>query len=79
MCNSFGAGLSSACVVDIGHKMTSIACIDEGVSVPKSRYVIVIVLFTEQSIFEIWWIQHSGSIVLAIKKLHKSLLSLSVL
>ncbi|KAI8335459.1 hypothetical protein BC941DRAFT_453837 [Chlamydoabsidia padenii] len=36
-CATFGAGVSSACVVDIGAQTTSIACIDEGVPMVDSR------------------------------------------
>lgn len=35
---TYGAGISSACVVDIGAKITSIACVDEGLVVADSRY-----------------------------------------
>ncbi|GMM31599.1 Arp8 protein [Martiniozyma asiatica (nom. inval.)] len=34
---SFGSGLSTACIVDIGAHSTSIACIDEGVVLEHSR------------------------------------------
>ncbi|KAK7056412.1 Actin-like protein arp8 [Paramarasmius palmivorus] len=34
---TFGAGISSACVVDIGAKTTSIACVDEGLVIPDTR------------------------------------------
>jgi len=34
---SYGAGLSSACIVDIGHQRTTIACIDDGIVIPQSR------------------------------------------
>ena len=34
---TFGAGLQSACVVDIGHNATSICCVDDGVSLPQTR------------------------------------------
>lgn len=33
----FSAGMSSACLVDIGAQMTSITCIDEGLVVAESR------------------------------------------
>jgi actin-related protein 8 len=39
LCAAFGAGLSTACVVDIGAVKTSIACVDEGQVVPDTRYV----------------------------------------
>ncbi|KAK2463573.1 hypothetical protein APHAL10511_004324 [Amanita phalloides] len=34
---TYGAGISNACVVDIGAKVTSIACVDEGMVIPDSR------------------------------------------
>ncbi|KAF8825768.1 hypothetical protein HHX47_DHR6000233 [Lentinula edodes] len=34
---TYGAGISTACVVDIGAKTTSIACVDEGLVVADSR------------------------------------------
>ncbi|KAJ3721126.1 actin-related protein [Lentinula raphanica] len=34
---TYGAGISSACVVDIGSKTTSIACVDEGLVIADSR------------------------------------------
>ncbi|KAG8756654.1 actin-like protein arp8 [Ceratobasidium sp. 428] len=37
LCAAFGAGLSTACVVDIGAAKTSIACVDEGQVVPDTR------------------------------------------
>ncbi|CAO3599870.1 unnamed protein product [Absidia cylindrospora] len=36
-CATFGAGVSSACVVDIGAQTTTIACIDEGVQLLDAR------------------------------------------
>ena len=35
---TYGAGISNACVVDIGATMTSIACVDEGLVLPDTRY-----------------------------------------
>jgi actin-related protein 8 len=37
VCAAIGAGLSSACVVDIGHGKTAISCIDDGISISRSR------------------------------------------
>lgn len=37
LCTSFGAGMSAACVVDMGAQKTSISCVEEGVVVPNSR------------------------------------------
>lgn len=37
---TYGAGMSSACVVDIGAKTTSVACVDEGLVMADSRYVL---------------------------------------
>ncbi|KAI0064006.1 actin-like ATPase domain-containing protein [Artomyces pyxidatus] len=34
---TYGAGISSACVVDIGATTTSIACVDEGMVIPDTR------------------------------------------
>ncbi|KAK7025245.1 actin-related protein 8 [Favolaschia claudopus] len=34
---TFGAGLSNACVVDIGAVKTSVACVDEGLIIPDTR------------------------------------------
>ncbi|ORY96639.1 hypothetical protein BCR43DRAFT_524696 [Syncephalastrum racemosum] len=42
MCATFGAGVSSACVVDIGAQKTSIACIEDGVCLVDSRTTISI-------------------------------------
>lgn len=36
---TYGAGLSNACVVDIGAVKTSVACVDEGLIIPDTRYV----------------------------------------
>ncbi|KAG0173952.1 actin-like protein arp8 [Apophysomyces sp. BC1034] len=42
ICATFGAGVSSACVVDIGAQQTSIACIEDGVCLVDSRASIAI-------------------------------------
>ncbi|XP_065223415.1 actin-related protein 8 [Planococcus citri] len=34
---TFGAGLSYACVVDVGHEKTSISCVEDGISLPNTR------------------------------------------
>ncbi|KAA1469027.1 actin-like ATPase domain-containing protein [Dentipellis sp. KUC8613] len=34
---TYGAGISSACVVDMGSTTTSIACVDEGMVIPDTR------------------------------------------
>ncbi|KAI7884089.1 actin-like ATPase domain-containing protein [Lichtheimia hyalospora FSU 10163] len=39
-CATFGAGVSSACVVDVGAQKTTIACIEDGVCFPDSRMTI---------------------------------------
>ncbi|RUP51885.1 hypothetical protein BC936DRAFT_144904 [Jimgerdemannia flammicorona] len=36
-CATFGAGISVACVVDIGAQKTSIACVEDGMCLPDSR------------------------------------------
>ncbi|KAF9316232.1 actin-like protein arp8 [Podila horticola] len=40
VCASFGAGVSAACVVDIGAEVTKIACVEDGVCIPNSRAVL---------------------------------------
>ncbi|CAG2182414.1 unnamed protein product, partial [Oppiella nova] len=37
VCATFGAGLSSACVVDVGHEKTSICCIEDGFGSRNTR------------------------------------------
>lgn len=37
VCVTYGVGLPSACVVDLGFQKTSITCVDEGVSPPDVR------------------------------------------
>ncbi|GAO46956.1 actin-like ATPase domain-containing protein [Saitoella complicata NRRL Y-17804] len=37
LCGSFGAGMSTSVVVDIGAQTTSIACVDDGFVIPDSR------------------------------------------
>ena len=34
---TFGAGLSQACVVDVGDQKTSVSCVEDGISHPQSR------------------------------------------
>ncbi|KAM3578630.1 Actin-like protein arp8 [Umbelopsis sp. WA50703] len=36
-CATFGAGISMACVVDIGAQKTSISCVEDGLCLPDSR------------------------------------------
>ncbi|GAA5948952.1 hypothetical protein JCM3765_003964 [Sporobolomyces pararoseus] len=40
ICSTFGAGISSACVVDIGATVTTITCVEEGLVVPETRMVL---------------------------------------
>eukprot|EP00794_Sanderia_malayensis_P009126 gene9126-10099_t len=37
VCATFGSGLPSACVVDVGDQKTSICCVEDGVSIPSTR------------------------------------------
>jgi hypothetical protein len=37
---ALGAGLSSACVVDVGAQKTCVACVEDGVSLPRSRFLV---------------------------------------
>ena len=36
----FGCGLSAACVVDVGDEKTSVCCVEDGLVIPSSRYVL---------------------------------------
>ena len=38
---TYGSGLSSACVVDVGDQKTSLCCVEDGVSHRSSRCVCV--------------------------------------
>lgn len=37
---TFGAGISTACVIDIGAKTSSVTCIEEGLVLPETRCVL---------------------------------------
>jgi len=37
VCTSFGAGLQSCCVVNVGDRCTAIACVEDGVSITPTR------------------------------------------
>lgn len=37
---TYGAGVSSACVIDIGAQTTKVSCVDEGLIIPTSRAVV---------------------------------------
>ena len=37
VCTTFGCGLSSACVVDVGDEKSSICCVEEGLVIPSTR------------------------------------------
>ncbi|RIB19956.1 hypothetical protein C2G38_1964548, partial [Gigaspora rosea] len=38
VCVSFGAGISVACIVDIGAQTSTVACVEDGMCIPDSRY-----------------------------------------
>ncbi|GAA6059741.1 hypothetical protein JCM10212_001949 [Sporobolomyces blumeae] len=40
VCSTFGAGISSACVIDIGASLTKITCVEEGLVLPETRMVL---------------------------------------
>ncbi|KAI8349577.1 hypothetical protein B0O80DRAFT_417516 [Mortierella sp. GBAus27b] len=40
VCAAFGAGISTACVVDIGAEVTKVACVEDGVCIANSRAVL---------------------------------------
>lgn len=39
VCATFGSGLSSACIVDVGDQKTSVCCVEDGVSHRNTRYL----------------------------------------
>ncbi len=39
VCASFGAGVSSACVIDVGDQKTSVCCVEDGLSHKQTRSV----------------------------------------
>jgi len=39
-CATFGAGVSTACVVDIGAQKTSVSCVEDGLCIPDSRIIL---------------------------------------
>ncbi|PWN36166.1 actin-like ATPase domain-containing protein, partial [Meira miltonrushii] len=40
VCATFGAGLSSGCVIHVGSEQTQICCVDEGLVIPDSRIML---------------------------------------
>ncbi|XP_031567507.1 actin-related protein 8-like [Actinia tenebrosa] len=38
VCSTFGCGLSSACVVDVGDEKASVCCVEDGLVIPNSRH-----------------------------------------
>ncbi|KAG0242807.1 actin-like protein arp8 [Actinomortierella wolfii] len=40
VCATFGAGVSAACVVDIGAEVTKVSCVEDGICLPDSRAVL---------------------------------------
>jgi len=39
VCATFGTGIGSACVVDVGDQKTSVSCVEDGISQPATRLV----------------------------------------
>lgn len=39
VCATFGAGVMSACVVDVGDQKTSVCCVEDGLSLRQTRSV----------------------------------------
>ncbi len=37
MCATFGAGVPSACVIDVGDQKTSVSCVEDGISHKQTR------------------------------------------
>ena len=38
MCATYGAGVSAACVVDVGEEKTSLCCVEDGMSNANTRW-----------------------------------------
>jgi actin-related protein 8 len=45
VCATFGAGVSSACVVDIGDQKVSVSCVEDGNSTKNTRYVVYMYMY----------------------------------
>lgn len=56
VCATFGSGLSSACIVDVGDQKTSVCCVEDGVSHRNTRYLrvcrIIIIMLTKDLTFK---------------------------
>lgn len=56
VCATFGSGLSSACIVDVGDQKTSVCCVEDGVSHRNTRYLrvcrITIIMLTKDLTFK---------------------------
>ena len=48
MCATLGAGITSACVVDIGDQKTSVCCVEDGLSQKNTRsaYLLICTMTT---------------------------------
>lgn len=44
---AIGAGLTTACVVDVGHEKTVVSCVEDGIAIPGSRYSLPFILLTQ--------------------------------
>ena len=40
VCATFGSGIASACVVDVGDQKTSVTCVEDGISYKETRSAI---------------------------------------
>ncbi|BGP33154.1 Actin-like protein arp8 [Rhodotorula toruloides] len=40
ICATFGAGVTSACVIDVGARTTKITCVEEGLVLPETRMIL---------------------------------------
>lgn len=46
VCATFGSGLGSACIVDVGDQKTSVCCVEDGVSHRNTRYLFMCRIIT---------------------------------
>lgn len=56
VCATFGSGLSSACVVDVGDQKTSLCCVEDGVSHRNSRWACVSIKYI--AVITLVWLVH---------------------
>lgn len=49
VCATFGCGMSCATVVDVGDQKISVSCVEDGVSYPQSRVMLLVCFGNQQN------------------------------